>query len=982
MNIPRIEKREYSDILSEIKSLSGSFTPEWNFDPDDPDPGAALAMLGAGLLSGTIEKFNKTPEKNLIEFFNKTGAEPLYAQPSSGYLCFEVSGSEHNVSGEYVEGGSAFNVSNSAGENTVFTMPEPVYAVNSRITDIISTDSGNDSIHILYHSDEREKCLFELNNTVDGDLQRHALYLRSENYSVTAESMKLRLRFIPDHADDISLNAFYDTVSRCGIYYSSEDGFSPCVKLIRKSDEFQFEFDSGHKPMETEISGMYGQWFMIPFESGVSVNDASAVYLEKAALGSFASGIEPDGVFDDMTELNSTALFPFGRTPLPYSSVYFSCSGVLGRKGSIVTFEFKNHYNRIPINDASENENIDWKFVMKKTSFSKPKNYDVYIKNVVWEYFGGSGWVRLFDDDRYGEVFNGSNDGSTVRITFRCPDDISEVILPSGAAYAIRARVETVENFLKTTGDYIMPQIFLPVFSYKYDTLPELSEAVVEDSLKLRSHRFSEGSLRAASKLPEDGKCLNFVFSSKPDKQDIRILFVSGNSGNLSSAAPEKKYVWEYLTAKGWKTLNCFDETKGLSETGLLTLNGNSGFCEAELFGRTGYWVRLRCSEPESFPDRGKYEVFINCARARNIVPCGEEYFNADSDNGYDCNLTKSGICTAEVRVDEMPVISRAEADRMIKDGEASPRYDENGDLSQLWVKWHERKGGLDSDLERTYILDRDNSRVSFDHFKPPKKTFGENVTVSYTVCSGDGGNIDAMSEFAADSNRGLISRIYNPLKMSGGEGKESISSAIARSAAQLRLRSRVCTTADIEAAVKAADRSVLKVKAFGGRCGTGEYEPGAVTAAVLFRDPETFSEKRAALQKTLNGMCSAVIRGGKISVVKPVEVRCGILADIAVRSSGSISRVQAEINAGLREYFDLEKGNIDKKGWAIGELPDKPMIYGLISSIPEVIRIEKFELSMYNEDGDEINRTELDRLKKQGMTIPALARCEITISC
>ncbi|MDE6728518.1 MAG: hypothetical protein K2J80_11365, partial [Oscillospiraceae bacterium] len=329
-----------------------------------------------------------------------------------------------------------------------------------------------------------------------------------------------------------------------GIYYSSSDGFSLCVKLIQKNDELLFEFDKNHAPANTVILGEDGLWFMIPFEDEISVNCASQMYIERIALGSFASGVEPDGIFDDMAELNSSALFPFGKAPLPYSSVYFSCSSVLCQRGSIVTFEFKNHYNRIPIGDNSEDDNIDWKFVMKKSNLRKPKKFDVFIKNIVWEYFGGSGWVRLFDDDRFGDVFNGSNDGSTVRITFHCPDDISEVILPSGAAYAIRARVETVENFLKTSGDYIMPQMFLPVFSYKYDYLPELRIAAVEDSMRIRFHRFSDGSLKAASKLPKDGKCLNFAFSSKPDKANIRILFVSGRC----DAETNKKYVWEYLT--------------------------------------------------------------------------------------------------------------------------------------------------------------------------------------------------------------------------------------------------------------------------------------------------------------------------------------------------------------------------------------------------------------------------------------------------
>lgn len=578
---------------------------------------------------------------------------------------------------------------------------------------------------------------------------------------------------------------------------------------------------------------------------------------------------------------------------------------------------------------------------MKKTNFKKPKKYDVFIKNVVWEYFGGSGWVRLFDDDRYGDVFNGGNDGSTVRISFVCPEDISEVILPSGASYAIRARIETVENFLKNSGELIIPQMFIPVFSYRYDVLPELRTAATENSLKLTVHRFSEGSLRATETLPDDGRCLNFAFSSMPDKAGIRILFISGRF----EAETDKKCIWEYLTEAGWGILNCVDETKGLSETGLLNLGENSGFIKREMFGREGYWIRLRFIEAERFPDHVRFEACLNCGKAKNVVRRSEEYFNVDEDNGLDCNLTNSGVYTAEVMVDELSITSRAEADQMLKDGKASAGYDENGDIARLWIKWNEYSVG---EHERTYVLDRDNSRVVFGRNGAliPPKAYGENVMISYTVCNGEQGNIESESEFSSDINRGLISRIFNPIQMSGGEGKESISHTIERSAALLRLHSRICTAADIETVIKETDRGVLRVKAFSGQNGAGEAVPGAVTVAVLFKNMEAFSEKRAAIQKLLNEQCSPTIFGGHIRVVKPVTVIYSVSADILVRVSDEIGRVQARADEVIREYFNIEKGNIDKRGWNIGQLPENPMIYGIISSIPEVRKI--IVLSIY----------------------------------
>ena len=45
MNIPKLDGRTAADILALIGRKSGSYTPEWRFDPQSPDGGTALAML-------------------------------------------------------------------------------------------------------------------------------------------------------------------------------------------------------------------------------------------------------------------------------------------------------------------------------------------------------------------------------------------------------------------------------------------------------------------------------------------------------------------------------------------------------------------------------------------------------------------------------------------------------------------------------------------------------------------------------------------------------------------------------------------------------------------------------------------------------------------------------------------------------------------------------------------------------------------------
>lgn len=971
MNIPKIDKRTYEDLLAEIADLARSFTPEWNFNTEKPDLGSAAAMVYAKLALDTAQKLNRTPEKNLIEFFNRLGASKLCFQPAYGYLCFEVSGSESNVAGETVNAGSTFTASGTS--DVVFTLANSIYAVNSKPCGVVCVNPEKDSIHNLYghYSDNDEQCSFSTLCRPDDNLQRHILYIKLDYFESNAEGTKVRMEFKPDRADEICLGNFENAVLRSGVFYSSEDGFTRVEKLITKNGCFVFEYNAKKPPVETELFGITGQWFKIPFEGEITANDAARIYIEGIRVGTSVSRIEPDGIFDDFSQFGSTELFPFGKTLSPYSSVYFACNGVLCRRGSEITLEFKNFYSRIPINEA-EDDNIDWKYVMKKSNLKKPKKYDVFVKNVVWEYFGGAGWMRLFPDDRYGDVFNSKNDGATVKISFTCPNDISAVYLPSGQCFAIRARVESVENYLKQYGDYIIPQMFMPAFSYSYGELPEVYTVITENCLEIRKQRLKDGSVQAARLLPDEGKSLEFAFSSPLDKENIGLLFEIDGTGD-----GKKKYTWEYLTENGWKVLSCRDETGGLSETGLLTLGSNRGFVYRERYYHKGYWIRIRFENPKFYPDRTKIKVYVNCAKARNIEARGEEFFSV-SDAEKICRLTQSGVFEANVKVDELPATSPAEADAMVKSGAAEPVYDENGNLIQLYVPWSEYSGGS---KERTYVLDKDGSCVVFgENGSMPPKSRGINVSVSYSTCSGDKGNLPKAVDFTANENAGLISKIYNPLRMTGGAGKETLGGALERSASELRLNSRARSESDFEAAIKAADRSVVKVKAFGGRNSQGKSESGAVTIAVLFEDDECFSEKSARLEKTLCTMCSPFMRGGRPKIVKPYIVSYDVGITAYVRGSDMISRVRQRLSERFSEYFNITTGNIDKKGWEIGQLPDKPMIFGYLMGTPEVERLEDFELIMTGENNEVINSRELEAVKITGMAIARAGNALITV--
>lgn len=960
MEIPKIDKRTYEEIVGEIAELSRSFTPEWNFSSAKPDMGSAAAMAYARLAADTAEKFNRTPEKNLIEFFNKLGASRQCFQPAGGYLCFEVSGNSENVAGESVKAGSTYTAAGTS--DVVFTLSNDLYAVNSSLCGAVCADGGHDSIHSLYshYSDNAEQAQFSTVCRPDDNLQRHVLYIKYGGGAFSGA--KTKISFTLDKADGISAENFENAVLRSGIYYSTADGFCRGEELTKKDGCFEFRYAEKFPPAKTELFGQESVWLKITFEGEISAADAARVYIEEISAGSSAFGVQPDGIFDDFSQLAATAAFPFGRTLMPYSSVYFACNGVLDKKGSEVTLEFSSRYSRVPINET-EDDNIDWKYVMKRSDLKKPKKYDVFVKNVVWEYFGGAGWVRLFPDDRYGGVFNGKNDGSPVKITFTCPNDIAPVNLPSGQCYAIRARAELVENYLKQYGDYIVPQVYLPSFSYSYNELLRVYTVFTENCLEVCGHSLKNNSAQAARLLPDDGKTLEFAFTAPLDRENIGILFeVEAGSGG-------KGYEWEYLTKNGWQTLDCRDGTNGLSETGLLVFGENSGFVYKERYGHRGYWIRLRFEKAEYYPDGALVRVFLNSARARNTEQRPEEFFTVTESDRV-CRLSQSGVYSAKVYVDELPSASPAEADAMAKSKGSRPVYDENGDLVSLFVLWNEYGG------ERSYTLDRDSSCVIFGENCPHTA----NVLVNYITSSGDRGNLPKNTDFTANENAGLISRIYNPVRMTGGAGKETLGDALERCAAELRLNARARSGSDFEAAVKAADRSVLRVKALGGKNARGESAPGTLTIAVLFREQEGFPEKSARLEKLLRGMCSPLMRGGKPEIVKPYTVTCNISVTAFVRSPEAAGRVRTRITERFKEFLDAENGNIDKNGWEIGQLPDKPMIYGYLVGTDEVEGLEDFEFTMLGENNEPLNVSALEALKRTGIAAAAAGSAFITV--
>lgn len=987
MKVPKLDIRTKNDILNEIQELAEVYTPEWNFDKKNPDMGSAIADIYAEMTADIINKYNKTAEKNMIEFFGRLGTSPLPSEPAYGYVQFEVSGNEWNVNGEYIKNGVKIltNSNENHSLNSIYTVTEPVYAVNSKIMDIYYENTYKDIIIKRFSSDDNSQQpenIFTFKDSGE-NLQSHVLYFSADECMNFFCKAKVEIIIETEESDKTVISRFMETIierKQYGLYYSSNGRFCKVHSPQIKGNRITFIPQHEKLPKMLVINGIEKYWFKIVFND---ISVAEKVYIKDIFTSTKAEKIKPDGVFNDIGELNPERFYPYDINPVPYSSIYFSSDSALGKSGAEITFEFKIDYIKNRINELSENEEINWKHIMKKSKIRRQKEYDVKIQSVVWEYYNGFGWVRLFKDDSYRDVFNSENDSSVVKIIFKCPNDICKVFLPSNENYAIRARLLSVENYMKYNGYYISPIISGSSFSYCYHKPEKAQYVIAENCMETRIYDRiqNDSSFKAALLRPNIGKGLYFGFSSPPEYSDIKILFVM----NFIEKPKPMAIRWEYFSSDDWKELSSYDETNGLVKTGIVTLNLNKGFTSTPIFGKERYWIRARViggiiENNEIYIKK----ICINCTRVMNIENHDYEYFYIKEDDKKICHLRNGNVYKAEVMVNELSEFSEVKAEQLVNEKKAFPVYDDDGKIYQLWIKWNETNNLENSSpQERCYYIDREKSEVIFGNGffgKTIPKSEGENVRISYTTGGGKSGNVDAGKLTVLDKSIGMISGITNPVRTFGGDDREKISNTIKRAAGGLRCFSRACTAFDYEYMAFEAERSIIKVKCLSNINKNGKKEFGAVTLAVLFREQENFHEISKKIRKHILSKCCGNFPVKKLFIVPPIKIKYNITALIYTEEYNMVSEIQNEIQKNIKNFFDPINGGIEHKGWEIGQIPTKIMIYNILDNALGVVRIESFYMGVCRENGDEITEIELNEIVLGGMAMPETGKLEIEI--
>ncbi len=679
-----LDDRSWQKLVDQIEEKAESYTPEWRFNRENPDAGTALAEIFAKMQARTIGQYNLLSEKYRRHFFTCLNTKLKQAQPSIGYVNFGLSGED--VAGSYIPNCTHLTLNVDDDQNILMETQEDLFVSSAKIVCAYESYDKKDTIVKLYDDCLKQPfSLFEFNRE---NLQSHVFYLSHHDVFRSSQSFTLELSFLNtahQPADDVYLKWLADP-NKVSISYSSQDGFVQFARAYTANQKLILKKNSEQPacgPAE-----LFEDECLLKFE----VSDVSGLgdfSFSEVMIKSSADGIFPDTVLVRGSEAPLSAYFPFSERFSIYDDVYFACREALNKKNALICLEFEKSFEWI----AMENEYVmpepNWKLIMRKSSIREEKQYDVTFAEVLWEYFNGEGWVRLFADNSYSDIFslNRGKRSTFETMTFLCPQDIEPIMIQGKESYYIRARITKINNAYKHNIRYASPRLTQTRFSYLYvDEGVRLTHCLLENNLERFVQPF--GKDFTPVKLPHDDVPTLYLGSNHPFESAPVRMFIQMQSSKINACeAP----FFEYYTHGKWTQLHVQDETESFSRSGLMSFSTLWQAESLNLFGQELYWIRIRDVSHQLYESLQKpviEKIYMNTVKAKAIRSNMVEMFTLqDYTENFRCELHEINIQEVLVWVSESRLLQE-EYQQFKRTNRLYEEQDERGNDSRIWVLW------------------------------------------------------------------------------------------------------------------------------------------------------------------------------------------------------------------------------------------------------------------------------------------------------
>lgn len=897
MNRPILDPRELEDLRRQVKGLAESYTPEWRLESTEDDPGAALAELFCTMFHQTVERMNELPAKLYTEFLREIGFEEPGPVPARGTMCFTPHDTvEEPVS---VPAGTQVFASDEEGENIVYETQRSIQATSAQLLDIYYADPEQDQIQRLDRS-----CPQRFFAPGGEELQRHCLEL----------------------GQDSVLRLDCPSVIRVEIQSAAKESEIELARALTEAGLNWYYFHEGSRIPFDRVREEHGR-ILLEKHNALSLQANEAGHLCVCCQGTPLRELTVDRVslssaplapcpaeslfFGDLPIEREEGGYCFGREPAPYDLFYLRSDTVLSKKGAKV----KLALNLEAIVREPERQGPNFQYtqaVIDKKGAVEARPDDVFVAQVVWEYFNGLGWRRLeVSGDR--NPFSCKKSGP-LETVFQVPDDLESTEVNAEEGCYLRVRVVEVENQFSQYPRWIVPFVRAASFQWQYE------EGMAADWVRAENHgesrvildtaQYGSLGLKALSPMTPGPRAMYLCFDRSPHAMPLSLRF------QVTGRAPmEEQLIWEWWNGRAFEPVRSVDQTERLCHSGEVLLFLPQPLPLSVFFGQEGCWLRVSRSARRAGATPTVTDVLPNAVTAVQCQREPEQYFDTEIyEAGKVIALLSKPVQNCRVFVDELPGMTAAEAEEMAREQPDRVTLElEEHQPVRCWVRWD-----LISDLalasgeDRVCVLDPYQGLIRFGDGRqgrvPPAGD--HNIRVCYDSGGGQRGNLPTGAVNTLLGGLPLIADVTNVTPMSGGTGRMTREQIEGRGNRSLRLRGRAAGRHDYEDLVSMRFPQVRHVRCFTGTNGSGDPAPGHVTVVITgYGDQgERVEELCRQVYEDLSQRCSCcLVAEGRLHVRPATVLTVNTQVTVEMEQPELAADTQREMVRRLTELIEGE---------------------------------------------------------------------------
>lgn len=828
------------------------------FSCEDPESlEAVLFRLYANMLGDTARRLNQAPEKHRRLFFNQAQVPRLPARAGQGIAVFQTE--EGYGSPVAIPEGTLLAAQNQYPEEkpVLFRVRKSFMVYPIKMMDIVWADAA-----------QGRAC------RVQGSFVP---------FSEKEAGFGRRLLCLWFH------RAFCGTGSPRKTRFAAsfkQNGNPVPLEVLADSRKYQWKLSNEKQETGLQVS-VAGDSLLLQYEGFSCTGDACLTLeaLDVSGLGLELAGIQvfsqeneicPEKVMIGDRQLEGSLFYPFGQPFTSCAECYIFCGDALYHPGAEITLTYDLEIEHTQEILPPEPENIDFKWVMRRPlPKPEPEFYEARPIQVCWEYWNGSAYCPLavFQDEAF------SKPQKQMSFAFRCPEDMAPRELGMISGYCLRLSCGICDALYKMPRNIYTPRIENLRFSYR---MPG------EQPFRAESENFGNKeplqgiSVRPFSGPPCKEKALFLGMDSLPENNAVSFLFHM--DGFTMPGRPVEASI------KGAGEVRVLEDgTRGLTCSGVVTLQMPAHLAKTRLFGQERFWLRLELSGKQDVPQ--VLGIYPNAQAIENRVRHVFDIAASQIPENRQLPLLPDII--------ETWVFCRSNLE------------DAKGPREELWKCYEGPEENFSCGF---YRLNASKGLL----YLPEQARFphGDSQAVYriyYDVSDGIKGNVPSGSISGLYEEIPFVSRVWNPMPVVNGGSAESDENLADRISHLLHCGGRAISPEDY--ALLACDFCPLVKKA---KCIPGS----PVRLAVLLEQPQlSFPLVREELELLFEKYGCAPLFGTEVEIVPVIRlpIQCTIfLAESKALPKGIHSRLLEE----LTHFVDPVCGGPKQEGWEIGTLP------------------------------------------------------------